>query len=227
VLHCVTVCCSMLQYVAVCCIELQCVAACCSVLQYVAVCCSMLQCVAMCCSVLQCVAVRCSELFWAQARGKSSQTLLSYILYVSRTRVTKSRHELDVSTALMSQAKSPLIHSYMCHELEGSYTNSCHELMSRTHVTHTGKVSTHSFLCHELDVLTALMSRTLAKSPLPLIYSKIFREHASVFSHVSRTHVMKLCHTHTHHLITHTYIAFSTEILDDSVSSYICHELMS
>ena len=46
-IHCVAVCCSVLQ----------CVAVCCSVLQCVAVCCSVLQCVAVCCSVLQCAAV--------------------------------------------------------------------------------------------------------------------------------------------------------------------------
>jgi len=42
-LHCVAVCCSVLQCVAVCCSVLQCVAVCCSVLQCVALCCSMLQ----------------------------------------------------------------------------------------------------------------------------------------------------------------------------------------
>jgi len=57
VLHCITVCCSMLQqrnllkYA-----HSQCVAVCCSVWQWVAVCFSALRCVAVCCSVLQCVA---------------------------------------------------------------------------------------------------------------------------------------------------------------------------
>jgi len=58
VLHCVAVCCSVLQRVAVCCSVLQGVAYCCSVLQCVAVCCILLQCVAVCCSVLQCVAAK-------------------------------------------------------------------------------------------------------------------------------------------------------------------------
>ena len=47
-LHCVAVCCSVLQCVAVCGSVLQCAAVCCSVLQCVAVCCSVLQCVAVC-----------------------------------------------------------------------------------------------------------------------------------------------------------------------------------
>ena len=58
-LHCVTVCCSVLQCVAVCCSVLQCVAVCCSVLQCVAVCIRQgprkHQCIAVCCNVLQCV----------------------------------------------------------------------------------------------------------------------------------------------------------------------------
>jgi len=70
VLHCVIVCCSVLQCVAIrlvdifkCqravrCSVLKWVAMCCIVLQCVAVCYSVLQCVAVCCSILQCVAVR-------------------------------------------------------------------------------------------------------------------------------------------------------------------------
>jgi len=64
VIHCVAVCCSVLQCVTLCCSTLQrftlCVAVRCSALQRVAVRCSALQYVAVCCSVLQCVAV-CSS----------------------------------------------------------------------------------------------------------------------------------------------------------------------
>ena len=69
VLHCVAVCCSMLQHVYVTWLvhvtystffkTLYC-----SVLQCVAVCCSVLQCVAVCWNVLQCVAVCCSTYMW-------------------------------------------------------------------------------------------------------------------------------------------------------------------
>ena len=89
-LQCVTVCCSVMQFVAgvpvsvlqrvrlariyaVIYVRGKCVAVCYSVLQCVAVCCSIYRvlllesllcvlCVAMCCSVLQCVAVCCSVL---------------------------------------------------------------------------------------------------------------------------------------------------------------------
>jgi len=75
--QCVTVCCSVLQYVAVFidgfCEALQCVAVCCSVFlvyhsvwqcvfQCVAVCCSVTGFLAVCCNVLQCVAACCSVL---------------------------------------------------------------------------------------------------------------------------------------------------------------------
>jgi len=51
---------------------LHCVAVCCRVLQCVAVCCSVLQCVALCCSVLHCVSVyfsvvQCVETFAVQS----------------------------------------------------------------------------------------------------------------------------------------------------------------
>ena len=59
---CMTVSCSVLQYVAVCCSVMTCVVVRCIVLQCVAVCCSVLQCVAVCCSALQCNAVYCSVL---------------------------------------------------------------------------------------------------------------------------------------------------------------------
>ena len=49
-MHCIAVCCSVLQCVAVCC-------RCCSELQCAAVCCRVLQGVARCCSVLLCVVV--------------------------------------------------------------------------------------------------------------------------------------------------------------------------
>jgi len=57
-MHCVVVCCSVLQCVVVRSV-LQCVAVRCSVSRCVALC-GMLQYVAVCCSVLQCVAVRCT-----------------------------------------------------------------------------------------------------------------------------------------------------------------------
>ena len=81
-IHCVAVCCSVLQYVAACCSASPWVTftvsmgsedctlthtrnvlvVCCSVLYCVAVCCSVLQCEAVCCSVLQHAAVCCSVL---------------------------------------------------------------------------------------------------------------------------------------------------------------------
>ena len=61
-MHCVAVCCSVLQCVAGRYIVLPCVASCCSALQCAAVCCSVWQCVAGRCSVLQSVAVLCSVL---------------------------------------------------------------------------------------------------------------------------------------------------------------------
>jgi len=57
-LHCVAVCCSVLQVHVVGVIVVRTPLSCC----VVAVCCSVLQCVAVCCSVLQCVAVCCSAL---------------------------------------------------------------------------------------------------------------------------------------------------------------------
>jgi len=70
VLHCVALCCSVLQWALLmdasrCCGVLQYVAVCCSVLRCVAVCCSVLHCVAVSCSMFQCVAVCCSALQWA------------------------------------------------------------------------------------------------------------------------------------------------------------------
>jgi len=55
------------------CVAVCCVTVCCSVLQFVAVCCSLLQCVAVCCSALQCEAVdKCVALlakiyFWSHS----------------------------------------------------------------------------------------------------------------------------------------------------------------
>ena len=153
---------------------MQCVAVCCSVLQRLIVCycCSVLQCVAVRYNVLQCFAMS----YFGHKRVASQDRPSSHTFYMC--------HDLESRTRRVN-----------CTQVTGKVTTHSfiyvsrtrrvfHELVSRTHVIDTGKVTTHSFLCHELDVSTALMSRTLAKSPLPLIHSKIFREHASVFSHM-------------------------------------------
>jgi len=95
-LQCVTVCCSVLQYVAVRYSMLQCVAVCCSALQYVAVRCIMLWClqyVAVQCSMLQCVAVFCSVWVFrnnsVHLHAVRSHFLHVQCLYRSRTTVTR------------------------------------------------------------------------------------------------------------------------------------------
>jgi len=67
-MHCVAVCCGLMQGAAVCCSVLhrvhfgsqRCIFLCHSVMQCVAARCSVLQCVAVCCSELQCVALCCT-----------------------------------------------------------------------------------------------------------------------------------------------------------------------
>jgi len=73
VLHCVAMCCNVLQ--RVCCS----VAVCCSVLQCAAVCCSVLQCVAVCCSVLQCVAVQS----WRDDAGSVCSHCVTWHIHMS------------------------------------------------------------------------------------------------------------------------------------------------
>jgi len=85
-LHCVAVCCSVLQCVAVCCSVLQCVAVRCS--QEYQAWCIVLQCVArrsarrgaVCGSVLQCVAVCCSVLQWDARRSARRGALCFSVL---------------------------------------------------------------------------------------------------------------------------------------------------
>ena len=86
-LHCVAVCCSVLQFVAVWCSVVQCGAVCCTEqlvsrlrraeVQCVAVCCSVLQCVAQSNLYLGCVVLRCRSANYSSHTEESCHTCVN------------------------------------------------------------------------------------------------------------------------------------------------------